>query len=139
MLLRRSDPVLRHVLEQQANRLPSADGVAFEVRRALAKRIAGGDTRIDSVARDLATTPRTLQRRLAAAGLSYQDLVELTRREAAEKYLANLSLSIAEVAYLLGYSEPSALHRAFKRWNGTTPQAFRHAQHSARSTAIAHR
>jgi len=135
---RRSDPVLRRVLEQQADeiiaRLPSADGVAFDVRRALAKRIARGDTRIDSVAHDLATSSRTLQRRLAAGGLSYQDLVELTRREAAERYLTDLSLSIAEVAYLLGYSEPSALHCAFKRWNHTTPQAFRHAQHTTRST-----
>jgi AraC-like DNA-binding protein len=60
--------------------------------------------------------------------------VELTRREAAERYLTDLSLSIAEVAYLLGYSEPSALHCAFKRWNHTTPQAFRHAQHTTRST-----
>lgn len=71
---RRSDPVLRRVLEQQADeiiaRLPSADGVAFDVRRALAKRIARGDTRIDSVALDLATRSRTLQRRLAAGGLS---------------------------------------------------------------------
>jgi AraC-like DNA-binding protein len=102
--------------------------VAFAERRALAKRIAGGDTRIDAVARDLATTSRTLQRRLSTAGLSYQDLVELTRREAAEKYLKDLSLSIAEVSYLLGYSEPSVLHRAFKRWNHTTLQAFRQAQ-----------
>jgi AraC-like DNA-binding protein len=76
-----------------------------------------------------ATTSRTLQRRLAVAGVSYQDLVESTRREAAERYLANLSLSITEVAYLLGYSEPSALHRAFKRWNRMTPQAFRQKQH----------
>jgi AraC-like DNA-binding protein len=87
-----------------------------------------GLIRINSVARDLATSARTLQRRLADAGFSYQDLVELTRREAAEKYLADCSLTIAEVAYLLGYSEPSALHRAFKRWNHTTPQLFRQRQ-----------
>jgi AraC-like DNA-binding protein len=131
---RRRDPLLRALLERQADeiiaRLPTQDGVAFDVRRALAKRIAGGDTRISSVARDLATTARTLQRRLAEAGLSYQELVELTRREAAEKYLADSSLTIAEVSYLLGYSEPSALHRAFKRWNRTTPQAFRQKQHA---------
>ncbi len=131
---RRRDPVLRALLERQADeiiaRLPTHDGVAFDVRRVLAKRVAGGDTRISSVARDLATTARTLQRRLADAGLSYQELVELTRREAAEKYLADSSLTIAEVAYLLGYSEPSALHRAFKRWHRTTPQAFRQRQHA---------
>ncbi len=63
----------------------------------LIKQRAGRETTIASVARELATTPRTLQRRLAAAGFSFQDLVEQTRQEIAEKYLTDLSLSIAEV------------------------------------------
>jgi AraC-like DNA-binding protein len=109
-------------------RLPADEGLRYEVRRALARRIAGGDTRIGSVARELATSARTLQRRLAEQGSSYQSLVELARCEAAEQYLSDQSLSIAEISYLLGYSEPSALHRAFKRWKGTTPQAFRDAE-----------
>jgi AraC-like DNA-binding protein len=129
MPFRRRDPVLRELLERQANeivdRLPAGDPVVVDVRRALAKRVAGGDSRIDEVAQGLAMTARTLQRRLAAAGVSYQDLLEETRREAAEKYLAGSALSIAEVSYLLGYSEPSVLHRAFKRWKGMTPAAFR--------------
>jgi AraC-like DNA-binding protein len=99
--------------------------VSVDVRRALAVLVAGGDTRIERVARDLGTSRRTLQRRLAAAGASYQDLLDETRREAAERYLAESSLSIAELGYLLGYSEPSAFHRAFKRWFGRSPQAFR--------------
>jgi len=127
--LRRRDSALGSLLERQADeivtRLPPEDGIALEVRRVLARRVARGDVTIASVAREMATTPRTLQRRLAAARLSFQDVVEQTRQEAAEKYLTDLSLSIAEVSYLLGYSEPSALHRAFKRWKGVTPQAFR--------------
>ena len=130
--LRRRDSQLQKLLEKQADemigRIPAVDGVGFDVRRALTKRVAGGEVTITSVARELATTPRTLQRRLAAAGLSFQDLVEQTRQEIAEKYLTNVSLSIAEVSYLLGYSEPSALHRAFKRWKGMTPQEFREAR-----------
>jgi len=110
------------------SRIPVADGVGSDVRRLLTKRVPAGEATIGSVARELATTPRTLQRRLASAGLSFQDLVEQTRQEIAEKYLTDLSLSIAEVSYLLGYSEPSALHRAFKRWKGVTPQAFRESQ-----------
>jgi AraC-like DNA-binding protein len=130
---RRRDPVLRGLLKKQADetiaRLPAVEGLPFDVRRVLARRIAGGDTRIDAVAKELATTPRTLQRKLAAEGLSYQSLVELARKEAVEKYLSDRSLSIAEISYLLGYSEPSALHRAFKRWKGTTPQAFRQSRY----------
>src|SRR5262249_22208277 len=115
----RRNPVLRGLLEEQADeiiaRMSAVDSVAFEVHRVLAKRTAGGDLRIGSVAKELSTATRTLQRRLDAAGLSYQDLVDLTRGETAEKYLAKLSLSIAEVSYVLGYSEPSAFHRAFRR------------------------
>ena len=129
MPLRRRDSILRGVLEEQADaiaaRLSPADGLTSQVRRALASRVAGGDTGIQAVARQLATTPRTLQRRLAEQGSSYQDLLDVTRREAAAGYLAHSTLSICEIAYLLGYSEAAAFHRAFKRWNAETPQAFR--------------
>lgn len=127
--LRRRDPVLRSVLEQHAAalaaRIPETDTLALEVRRVISSRIAEGDIQIQSVARALATSTRSLQRRLAGAGLSYHELLDLTRRDAAGEYLGNPTLSIGEVAYLLGYSEPAAFHRAFKRWNGTTPQSFR--------------
>lgn len=136
MPMRRRDPVLRRVLEQHADqiaaRIPKADMLAHEVRRALASLMLKGDTQIQSVARTLATSARSLQRRLAENGVSYQLLLELTRQEAAGEYLSNPSLSISEVAYLLGYSEPAAFHRAFKRWNGITPQSFRRHQRDGR-------
>jgi len=141
-LLRR-DPILRNLLEQQANeiiaRIPSEDSVASRVRRVLAKRIPRGDTRIESIARELVTTTRTLQRRLDREGFSYQDLVDQSRKEASQRYLGEFSLSIEEVGYLLDYSEPSAFHRAFKRWYGVTPQAFRRAQHAKKSAVTANR
>ena len=80
---------------------------------------------IDAVARRLSTTARTLQRRLARGGTSFEALRDDARRQAAELYLSTTTLTIAEVTYLLGYSEPTAFHRAFRRWHGTTPQAFR--------------
>jgi AraC-like DNA-binding protein len=127
--LRRRDPVLGGLLQRQADeaigRLPPMDGVALDVRRALASRVGGGDTRIQAVARTLATSARSLQRRLAAAGCSYQQLLDLARKDAAERYLSESPLSIGEVAYLLGYSEPAAFNRAFRRWHHETPQAFR--------------
>jgi AraC-like DNA-binding protein len=127
--LRRRDPALGHWLERQAGdilaHLPASGDVRDEVRSALSSPLAAGDMRIDVVARRLATTPRTLQRRLARVGTSFEVLCNDVRKHAAEHYLADPTLSIAEVTYLLGYSEPTAFHRAFRRWHGTTPHAFR--------------
>lgn len=128
--LRRRDPILRGVLQHHANemlrRAPVAAGVSHDVRRALAPRVAGGDTRVEAVARELAMSVRSLQRRLSEEGCSYQSLVDAIRKEAAEQYLSDSSLSAGEIAYLLGYSEAAAFSRAFKRWSGMTPQGFRH-------------
>ncbi len=130
--MRRRDPVLRGVLEQHSeaciSSLPGMDAVVVEVRRALVSRLGKADVQIQSVARALATSARSLQRRLTAAGVTYQEVLDSTRREIANKYLSITTLSIAEVAYLLGYSETAAFHRAFKRWNGTGPQTFRNWQ-----------
>lgn len=130
--LRRRDAVLRHVLEAHADdilaRLPRRTGFALEVQRALASQMPDGDTRIAAVARHLAMSGRTLQRRLAAHGVSYQELLDEARKEAAERYLREQTLAICEVAYLVGYSEPAPFYRAFKRWFGVTPEAFRHTQ-----------
>jgi AraC-like DNA-binding protein len=57
--------------------------------------------------------------------VSYQELLEDARKEAAERYISQSTLVICEVAYLVGYSEPAPFHRAFKRWYGITPEAFR--------------
>jgi len=141
--LRRRDPVLRQVLEAQANgilaTLPKRTGVALELQRALATRVAGGETGIASVARGLAMSSRTLQRRLAAEGVSYQELLDEARKEAAGRHISEPSLAICEVAYLLGYSEAAPFHRAFRRWYGTTPDLFRRAnRETSVSRATAH-
>jgi len=127
--LKRRDSVLQGLLERQADeilaRLRRSESVADSLAAALARRVAGGDTGIAPVSRYLATSPRTLQRRLAAEGTSYQAVLDGVRREAAEGYLADSTLSAGEVGYLLGYSEPAAFHRAFKRWHGVTPVEYR--------------
>jgi AraC-like DNA-binding protein len=132
MPLRRRDPVLREILEARADdvlaRLPTRTGLALQVQRALASRIAGGDTHINALARQLAMSGRTLQRRLAGEGLSYQELLDEARKEASGRYITESTLAICEIAYLLGYSEPAAFHRAFKRWHGMTPENFRQQQ-----------
>jgi AraC-like DNA-binding protein len=131
--LRRRDSALSSLLQRQADeaiaRLPAMEDVAVDVHRVLAPRVrGGGDTRIETVARALATSARSLQRRLSDAGVSYRQLLAEARQEAAECYLRDSRLSIGEVAYLLGYSEPAAFDRAFKRWCNEAPQAFRQRQ-----------
>ncbi|WP_290883145.1 helix-turn-helix transcriptional regulator [Fischerella sp.] len=68
---------------------------------------------------------RQLQRELQAEGTSYQQLLDETRKELALRHLQNLDTPIHDVAFLLGFSEPSAFHRAFKRWTGQTPRVYR--------------
>jgi AraC-like DNA-binding protein len=138
--LRRRDPALGNLLQRQADeaiaRLPPGEGVILDVRRALASRIGGGDTRIQTIARTLSTSTRSLQRRLSTSGVSYQRLLDLARKDAAERYLTDPRLSIGEVAYLLGYSEPAAFHRAFRRWHAITPHDFRLTTVRQRSPAL---
>jgi len=132
---RRRDPVLRQLLEAHANellaRVPPHTGLALEVHHALTQRVAGGDTRIESIGREFGMSARTLQRRLAGEGVSYQQLLDDERKGAAGRFVAESTLAIGEIAYLLGYSEAAAFHRAFKRWYGRTPEASRRTAFSA--------
>jgi len=127
--LRRRDPVLRKFLEAQADAIlasmPARTGVAVDVRRVLASRVTSGAPRMSAIARQLGMSERTLHRRLADAGVSYQELLDEVRKATAGRYLDRSELAISEIAYLLGYSEPAAFHRAFKRWYATTPEHFR--------------
>jgi AraC-like DNA-binding protein len=127
--LRRRDSVLRRFLETHADQmlaqLAVRPGVAAELQRALARNLSVGSNSIGTFARQFAMSGRTLQRRLAAEGVSYQQVVDSARKEAAARYLTDSTLAICEVAYLVGYSEPAPFHRAFKRWYGMTPDSFR--------------
>ncbi|MFI1969393.1 AraC family transcriptional regulator [Streptomyces cinnamoneus] len=109
--------------------------VAEQVRRDLARALrAGRPARLPGVAQlaaRLAVSPATLRRRLAAEGTSYRRLRDQVRREAAVSSLAEGREPIAELAERLGFSEDTAFHRAFRRWTGTTPGAYRlHGQQS---------
>ena len=134
-----SDPAalaeLEHVLrgldqqrEQSRARTPE---VVHEVRRALLPVLSRGAPPLAEVARGLRISPRTLQRRLGEASTSYASVVEALRHELALAYLRRPELSVAEVAYLLGYRESTTFHRAFRRWTGQTPDAARRAPVSA--------
>ncbi|MDJ0933978.1 MAG: helix-turn-helix transcriptional regulator [Kiloniellales bacterium] len=79
------------------------------------------------MAKRLGLGARTLQRRLRECGLAYNDIVEQMRQQKAYRHLRHEALQISEIAFRLGYSEVSAFDRAFRRWSGTSPLAFRQA------------
>ncbi|MEV4237307.1 AraC family transcriptional regulator [Nocardia sp. NPDC050408] len=103
-------------------------GIAAEVRELLVPGGADGFAAprgIDSVARDLNMSTRTLRRHLDAAGTSYRALLDEVRRALAEEMLTATPLSVSDVAIRLGYAESSTFIYAFKRWTGATPAAYR--------------
>jgi len=104
--------------------------VEARVRDVVVDALASGVPSMADVARRLGMSERTLHRRLARRGGAYRALVERTRRDLAESLLHRHDYPLAEVAFLTGFSEQSAFHRAFKRWTDQTPAAFRHAARS---------
>jgi len=96
-----------------------------QVRNQVSCALSGGVPKVSEIAASLEMSGRTLQRRLSDEGLAFQDLVDDSRRELAERLLKTTGFPLAEVAFLTGFSEQSAFTRAFKRWSGRTPRAFR--------------
>jgi len=127
--LRRPDPGLYEYLERHARaleaRLTEAQPLASQVREALIQLLPEGEPEHALIARRLGLGERTLQRRLRDEGTSFAALLDEARAELARSYLGDSKLAIFEVAYLLGYSEPSAFNRAFRRWTGKSPREYR--------------
>jgi AraC-like DNA-binding protein len=111
------------------------DDLEGQVLRALASGLQSGAVGIDPVARRLGLSSRTLQRRLAESGTRFADLVDRARRTAAERYLADGVLPLAEIGYLLGFADPSNFHRAFRRWTGVTPGEYARRSRSGAAPA----
>ncbi len=107
---------------------PPRDDHRARVRALLLEELPRGMTTKDEAARRLGLSPRTLTRRLTEQGVSFRELLEDVRQQLARAWLTDPSVAIHEVAYLLGYSEPSTFHRSFRRWTGETPTAWRRSQ-----------
>jgi AraC-like DNA-binding protein len=118
------DPALLAILARAAGELAqqaAADPpMTQQVKRVLHDALRSDDAQVESAAKQLGLAVRSLQRRLKDEGTSFQAVREEVRRALAQRYLDD-GLAIAEIAFLLGFSEPSAFVRAFKRWTGMTP------------------
>lgn len=127
-----ADVSLYPVLQQHAERLLQAKlsaqadaGIVAQVRARIASNLAQDRARLSTVAEELTLSQRTLQRKLADAGASFQQLLDQTRHELAQGYLRQRDLSLADIAFLLGFQEQSAFNHAFKEWAGESPGSYR--------------
>jgi AraC-like DNA-binding protein len=127
-----AQPGVLQVLTEHADlllkKLPRGPDLVERTRRAIGERLRGGDSSLESVARELCTSGRSLQRRLGELGYSYKALADEVRASIARLYLEQPDIAIAEVAYLLGFADQSTFNRAFKRWTGYTPARSRRLQ-----------
>ncbi|HEX5686416.1 MAG TPA: AraC family transcriptional regulator [Ideonella sp.] len=96
-----------------------------QVREQVQARLMHDRATLGEVAAALALSARSLQRRLTEAGVPFTALVDETRRELAQRYLRDASLSLTEVAFLLGYRQQSSFNHAFRAWFDCTPAAWR--------------
>jgi AraC-like DNA-binding protein len=99
--------------------------VVADVRREVGAQLAGDRARLDDVAAALGLNPRTLQRKLAEAGTSFQAVHDAARQALAEALLRESTLNLTDVAYMLGYREQSSFNRACREWFGNTPARTR--------------
>ena len=112
-------------LDQTKQGLTIERSLAQSLKRLICDALPSGPPAMDDVAQRLGMSPRTLQRRLAEVDTTFQKFLENTRRDLSKHLLQRTGHPLAEIAFLLGFSEQSAFQRAFKRWNGLTPAEFR--------------
>lgn len=118
------DVMSRHVEDLLACQ-PGPEPMLHSARRLIARWLPDGPPSLERVARGLSLSRRSLQRRLAEQGSSFQLLVDETRRDLALRHLRDPDASLTDVALLTGFADASSFHHAFRRWTGTTPREHR--------------
>ncbi|MPR10412.1 AraC family transcriptional regulator [Microvirga tunisiensis] len=122
-----ADPLLRTMLEERISQLKGAQGCEFsdDIRRLLRVRLTGDRCSADDIAELLTIHRRTLSRRLKDGGAGYRGITNEIRFEIARQLLRDTEVPLGQIAAALDYSEASAFTRAFRRWSGETPTAWR--------------
>lgn len=125
--------ILDHYVRLVAGKAVAAPSLLSDVTEAITAALPNGEPRLEDVARALCITPRTLQRRLKEGETSFQALLDHVRHQLALEYLEAGDIPTTKLALLLGFSEPSAFYRAFRRWTGQSPAEARSPTRSRRS------
>lgn len=112
-------------LKKKLSELDAEASMAQRVRSALLEMLPAGQSSIEEATNRLAMSKRSIQRRLNDESSSYQAVLNATRRELADYYLARSSISLIEIAYLLGFQDSNSFIRAFRGWTGQTPGEYR--------------
>ena len=116
---------LRSYAETLLNSKNQKQDIIYQLKSILPEALRRQTFRIDDLAKKLNMSTRTLQRKLKETGHSYQSLLDDTRRRLSELYLTDHTLSMSEIAFLVGYQEQSSFNHAFKSWNGVSPSTYR--------------
>jgi AraC-like DNA-binding protein len=126
-----ADPLLHTLLRENASLAMGRQDPLLhgDVRRTIRLLLLNQRCSREDVARSLGLHPRTLGRRLQAAGATFQQLLDESRADLAQQLLRDTRITIARIAATLGYRDPTIFTRAFTRWTGRTPSAFRAALH----------
>jgi AraC-like DNA-binding protein len=117
--------LLQHAERLLRERERAGGGIVAQVRAAIAARLATEPVRLAGIAAALDLSPRTLQRKLADAGATFQHVLDTARYALAMDYLRQDGLSLVDIAFLLGFQEQSAFTHAFREWSGVNPGAWR--------------
>ncbi len=124
-----ADDDLRQQVEARAQSLlrtlSGEPPLLTELKGVLARNLANGRVSLDAAADVLQVSSRTLQRRLGDLGRSFQSVLDEVRLHAAETLLRDAGVSLTQIAFLLGYTEQSTFHNAFRRWTGHSPGSWR--------------
>jgi AraC-like DNA-binding protein len=112
-------------LDSELKARNASKNVGEQVKQTLRRSMAGKRPSLQDVAQELGLSARTLQRRLTDAGITFQELVEETRRELARHYLKQRNVELNEAAFLLGFEDANSFFRAFQGWEGTSPTEWR--------------
>jgi AraC-like DNA-binding protein len=119
--------ILTPALSMALDEIEAQASLPEQVKIVLKRRLASGKPELSDLAEALGLSERTLQRRIGEAGTSFRRLLEASRQELGREMLASGANGTDEIAYLLGYQDTSSFYRAFREWEGVTPNQWREA------------